>query len=222
MRDLQWSAAEKRIARRAFDAALGKALTGILATFKAKAAAAASPSDMWAVEDYLRQRRREIDDVFDYRYSRLVLVLARLIRDGHLDEAQLAGLGEDKLAAIRRLRLLSENAPGDRRALSPGSRITATDVDEGGSRDPGWLLPAQSGSCAAKRGAGGRVDRLSRRLEPIDQPATGRPGRKVGAVDGGQWDRRSPFRVLQRQRDERAAGEIGFDQVSRHAAPAEP
>lgn len=113
MRDLQWSAAEKRIARRAFDAALGNALARILATFKAKAAAAASPSDMWAVEDYLRQRRREIDDVFDYRYSRLVLVLARLSRDGHLDEAQLAGLAEDKLAAIRRLRRLSENAPGD-------------------------------------------------------------------------------------------------------------
>jgi hypothetical protein len=101
MFDLKWSGSEKRIARRAYDAALGVELTGIMTEFKARAAAAVAPSDMWAIEDYLRQRRREIDEVFDYRYSQLILIFVRLIRSGHLSEAQLAGLSEDKLAIIR-------------------------------------------------------------------------------------------------------------------------
>jgi hypothetical protein len=56
---------------------------------------------MWAVEDFLRRRRREVDESFDYRYSQLILVFARLIGEGYLDEARLAGLSNDKLEIIR-------------------------------------------------------------------------------------------------------------------------
>lgn len=103
MHDLEWSGSEKKIARAAYDAALDKRLAAITAEFKAKAAAVATASDMWAIEDYLRQCRREIDETFDYRYSQLLFVFARLIRGGHLDETQLAGLSEDKLAIIRKV-----------------------------------------------------------------------------------------------------------------------
>ncbi len=101
MHDLKWSASERKIARRAYEAALELALAGIMAEFKVKAAAAATPSEMWAIEDYLRRRRQEVDEVFDYRYSQLPLVFARLIREGHLDEARLSGLSEEKLGIIR-------------------------------------------------------------------------------------------------------------------------
>jgi hypothetical protein len=101
--DLKWSASEKKIARRAFEAALESTLTGIMAEFKAKAASAATSSEMWAIEDYLRRRRREVDEIFDYRYSQLPLVFARLIREGHLDEARLSGLAEEELEIIRYL-----------------------------------------------------------------------------------------------------------------------
>ena len=33
-----------------------------------------------AIEDYLRRRRREVDEIFDYRYSRLLLVFAGLAK----------------------------------------------------------------------------------------------------------------------------------------------
>ena len=56
---------------------------------------------MWEFENYLRQQRRVIDDLFDYRYSQLPLVFAQLIREGHLDESRLAGLSEDKRETIR-------------------------------------------------------------------------------------------------------------------------
>jgi hypothetical protein len=102
MHDRKWTASEKKIARRAFEAALESALARIMVEFKAKAAAAATPSDIWEVGDWLRKRRREIDELFDYRYSQLPLVFARLIVEGHLDEGRLTGLAEDKLEEIRR------------------------------------------------------------------------------------------------------------------------
>lgn len=70
---------------------------------------ASTPSEMWAVEDHLRQQRREIDELFDYRYSQLPLVLARLVWEGHLDEAQLSGLAEEKLEIIRRFLSLARS-----------------------------------------------------------------------------------------------------------------
>jgi hypothetical protein len=94
--DLKWSPSEKKVARKAFDAALESALGKVMAEFKRRAAAATSPSEMWDVEDYLREQRREINEVFDYRYSQLFFVFPRLILEGHLDESLLNGLSEEK------------------------------------------------------------------------------------------------------------------------------
>ena len=99
--DAKWSPSEKKIARGAFDIALEAALANIMAEFKRRANAASRPSEMWEIEDYLRQRRREIDETFDYRYSQLPFVFARLIQEGYLHESQLAGLSEEKLKIIR-------------------------------------------------------------------------------------------------------------------------
>ena len=94
----QWSSSEKKIARSAFDAALTK----IMAEFKMKANAVTEPSQMWEIEDYLREQRRTLDQMFDYRYSQLILVFAGLIREGYLDEKLLAGLSQDKREEISR------------------------------------------------------------------------------------------------------------------------
>jgi hypothetical protein len=96
-------ARREKIARRAYDEALDAALAKIVSEFKAKAAAVVSSSEMWAVEDYLRRERREIEEIFDYRYSQLLLVFACLVREGHLDESRLSGLSAEKLEIIRRL-----------------------------------------------------------------------------------------------------------------------
>jgi hypothetical protein len=101
--DLRWSASEKKVARGAFEHACQSALGKLMIEFKARAASVVTAADLWALEDYLRQQRRQIDEIFDYRYSRLPLVFARLIREGHLDEARLSGLSEEKLDIIRGL-----------------------------------------------------------------------------------------------------------------------
>lgn len=99
----EWSASEKKIAQRAFEAASESLLAGIVAEFKAKAAAVEDVSDMWPLADYIRRQRQVIADRLDYRYSVLLGVFARLILEGHLDETQLAGLAEDKLKMIRQI-----------------------------------------------------------------------------------------------------------------------
>jgi hypothetical protein len=103
MYDLRWSASEKKIARRAYESAVESRLAKLMTEFKAKAAAATAPSDIWEIQEFLRRQCDEIDQIFDYRYSRLPLVFVQLIREGYLDEAQLNGLAEEKLEFIRRM-----------------------------------------------------------------------------------------------------------------------
>jgi hypothetical protein len=102
-RDLNWSPAEKKIARKAYDVAREAALGKLVTEFKRRAAAAATAPDVWQIEDYLRQQRREIDEMLDFRYSQLPLVFARLIIEGHLKEGLLDGLSEEKREIIRSL-----------------------------------------------------------------------------------------------------------------------
>jgi hypothetical protein len=92
MFDLKWSASEKKIAREAYDAAWETAIAKRMGEFKRRANAASSASDMWAVETYLREKRKEIGEMFDYRYSQLPLVFAWAIRVGYMNEERLVGL----------------------------------------------------------------------------------------------------------------------------------
>jgi Photoprotection regulator fluorescence recovery protein len=98
-----WSKTEKIIARAAFDKASEREHGAILREVHSMLNAAKDPYVVWAIHDYLSERRREIDQKYDYRYSVLILIFARLVREGWLKEEELAGLGEDKLEDIRRI-----------------------------------------------------------------------------------------------------------------------
>jgi hypothetical protein len=101
MRDLKWTPAEKAIARKAFERALQQDLEAVIREAKKMAEKIEQPSDVWELERYLTQRRKEIDCQYDYRYSVLTVVFANLIRKGRLREEDLHGLSEDKLGYIR-------------------------------------------------------------------------------------------------------------------------
>ena len=101
MHHLKWSAAEKKLAHRVFEAALTAELAEIMADFKARAAAATAPQDLWAIREHLERKQRAIDRKYDYRYSQLLFVFGQLLREGRIQEAQLAGLAEEKLGYIR-------------------------------------------------------------------------------------------------------------------------
>lgn len=103
MHNLKWSAAEKKLAHRVFEAALTAELAEIMADFKARAAAVTQPHEMWPLQEHLERKQREIDRKYDYRYSQLLFVFGQLIREGRVQEAQLAGLSEEKRGYIRRI-----------------------------------------------------------------------------------------------------------------------
>src|ERR1700682_2367359 len=96
-----WSRSEKTIARKAFDAALGRELHEVIQEAKKMASQIQQSSDLWDLEHYLTQRRKEIDRKYDYRYSQLTHVFGKLLYEGRLWEEELRGLGEDKLQPIR-------------------------------------------------------------------------------------------------------------------------
>ena len=101
MDSLRWSDGEKKIARRAFDKALHQKLDKVTLRVKEMARALQEPSDLWKIEDYLTRSRKEIDSLFDYRYSQLPMVFGMLVRKGLLGLEDLQGLGEEKLAYVR-------------------------------------------------------------------------------------------------------------------------
>jgi photoprotection regulator FRP-like protein len=96
-----WSRSEKAVARTAFDAARKRELHDVMQETKQMASQINEPADLWDLEHYLTQHRKEIDRKYDYRYSRLTHVFGRLLYEKRLREEELRGLGEDKLKSIR-------------------------------------------------------------------------------------------------------------------------
>jgi len=97
---LLWTRLEKRIARKAFDAALKRELDEVIQEAKQMASQIKQPLALWDLEDYLTRRRKEINQKYDSRGSRLTQVLGKLLYEGRLEEDHLRGLSQEKLVAI--------------------------------------------------------------------------------------------------------------------------
>lgn len=101
IRNFKWSAAEKKIARKVYDRAYKRECTEIFNKVKHMMAEAADPRDIWKVEDYLEKKRIDISAKYDYRYSVLILVFGRLMREGFVEETDLSGLDQEKIERIK-------------------------------------------------------------------------------------------------------------------------
>jgi Photoprotection regulator fluorescence recovery protein len=95
--DMNWSRSEKAVARQAFDAALKRELHELMQEAKQIAGQIKQPSDLWDLQEYLTQRRKEIDRKYDYRYSHLTQVFGRLLYETRVSEEELRGFSQDKL-----------------------------------------------------------------------------------------------------------------------------
>jgi hypothetical protein len=103
MRDFNWTAAEKKIARAAFDLAMSRELASVRHEVESMLETSPDVHAVWRVHDYLSDRRPKIDAKYDYRYSVLVSVFARLVLEGWLSEGDLRGLALEKVEAITRI-----------------------------------------------------------------------------------------------------------------------
>jgi hypothetical protein len=106
-----WSRSEKVIARTVFDAALKRELQEVMQKTKQMANQINQPSDLWDLERYLTERRKDIDSKYDFRSSRLTRVLGKLLCERRVSEDELRALRKDKVEAIRSCaKCLSEDA----------------------------------------------------------------------------------------------------------------
>ena len=99
--DPTWSRSEKIIARKAFDAALKRELHEVMQEAKQIASQIQQPSDLWDLEHYLTEHRKDINRKYDTRGSRLKDVMGRLLYENRIGEEDLRGLGDEKMKSIR-------------------------------------------------------------------------------------------------------------------------
>jgi hypothetical protein len=97
---MEWSKQEKKIARKAFSAAYERECMVIEINARKMAEGINEPSDMWKIHDYLTEKRNEIDQKYDYRYSILLSLFARLMCKGWIKEEELTGFSDEKLQEI--------------------------------------------------------------------------------------------------------------------------
>jgi Photoprotection regulator fluorescence recovery protein len=88
-----WSKSEKAIARKAFDAALGRELHEVIQEAKKMASQIRQSSDLWVLEHYLTAHRKEINRKYDFRSSRLAHVFGRLLYENDSARTSCAACG---------------------------------------------------------------------------------------------------------------------------------
>ncbi|MCB2182148.1 MAG: hypothetical protein KQH63_09000 [Desulfobulbaceae bacterium] len=98
--EFPWSKTEKKIARKAFDLAYDRKCQEIIEQIKRRKLS--TGEDIWKLGSYIHKQQKEIDRLFDYRYSQLVLVFAILIKKKLLSLEDLAGLNDEKIDIINK------------------------------------------------------------------------------------------------------------------------
>ena len=102
MNDYNWSKAEKKIAKEAFDQAYQRESKKIIKEIKEYKLEQAE--DIWSLSEMLNKQEKEINQIYDYRYSQLVMVFGILMKRGFLSIDELKGLSEDKLEQIKKIK----------------------------------------------------------------------------------------------------------------------
>lgn len=98
-----WSLQEQEIARRVFDLAYKRETADLIQMVSAQAGSITEVKDMWHLNDFLSAKRHEVDGKYDFRYPFLLVVFARLVKEGWVQMQELEGLDPSKRAKIAAL-----------------------------------------------------------------------------------------------------------------------
>jgi Photoprotection regulator fluorescence recovery protein len=101
--ETEWSQTEQDIAQAAFDKAYDREINALIEEINQKASLISQIEDIWGLHDYLSARRHDIDGKYDYRYSVLIFVFARLLKEGWLQLDELEGLEASKIKKVTAL-----------------------------------------------------------------------------------------------------------------------
>lgn len=101
--EAEWTDAEKKIARTAFEQAYEQEIEALLKQVQQQASTIKALNDLWQLHDFLSAKRHEVDGKYDFQYPVLPFVFAGLIKEGWLHLTDLEGLSQDKLSKIAAL-----------------------------------------------------------------------------------------------------------------------
>ena len=101
MNGFKWSKAEKIIAKEAFNNAYQRECNNIIKEIKEYKLE--KPEDIWSLSEMLKEREKEINNIYDYRYSQLTFVFGILIKRGFLSIDELDGFSDDKVEQIKKV-----------------------------------------------------------------------------------------------------------------------
>lgn len=100
--DFSWSNREKQVCRAVFERASIAEAAELLAGFKARIAVIDDLADLWAIQAEIRESERDFQRKYDFRYSQMIYVFGRLVKEGRVGLEELEGLNEEKLSLIKR------------------------------------------------------------------------------------------------------------------------
>jgi len=95
----KWSKKDKEIAKKAFNNAYNRECMSLIN--EVNGSNIQNPEQLWNLCDRLCNRRKEIEEKYDYRYSVLIFVFARLIKDGYLNYEELSGISREIIEKIK-------------------------------------------------------------------------------------------------------------------------
>jgi hypothetical protein len=98
--DADWSELEKQVAEKVFLEAYKRETQALVTEICEKASLVTEIKDIWGLHDYLSAKRHDIDGKYDFDYSALIFVFAKLVKEKWLSLDDLDGLGTSKVAKI--------------------------------------------------------------------------------------------------------------------------
>ncbi|MEQ9355871.1 hypothetical protein [Coleofasciculus chthonoplastes] len=101
--EIIWSEVEQQIAKDAFEKAYQRETNALITQVREYASEITELDQVWRLHDFLSARRHDIDGKYDYDYSALLFLFARLVKEEWLKLEDLSGLDQSKLAKINAL-----------------------------------------------------------------------------------------------------------------------
>jgi hypothetical protein len=99
----QWSSEQRAIAQAALKIAYERETLSLIDSVREKAGEISHINEIWQLNDFLSARRFDIDGKYDDREDELLLVLARLVKEGWLAIDDLEGFESSQLAKLKAL-----------------------------------------------------------------------------------------------------------------------
>ena len=99
----RWSKSDKKIARELFELAKKRDYEDLLKLIQLKSQNFITPQSIWDLKDFLNFKAKEFDQKYDYRYSILDDVFAKLILENLLNLNDLKLLSKEKQEQIKNI-----------------------------------------------------------------------------------------------------------------------